>query len=237
VTSTPPTQPGGVQTHALSRRFDIHYALRDLSLTLPPATALLLVGPNGAGKTTLLRVLATALRPTAGRVTVFGRDVVRDADAVRRLVAFVGTAHGMYEGLTGQENLAFAAAMSGRSDQVETLLDRVALLSVAHKPLRTYSHGMKRRLALARAWLLAPRLLLLDDPFSGLDAEGTTLVDGLVTQVKSVGGCAVLATHEWERGLHLADMVVGLARGRQVEVLPAEEVSAPRLRELAGGRA
>ena len=228
--------PIAVQTQGLSRRFDFHFALRDLSLTLSTASALLVVGPNGAGKTTLLRLLATSLRPSAGRTTVFGHDLVRDADAVRRITTYVGTTHGMYEGLTAKENLAFAAAMSGRPDQSDAVLERVGLSLVAHKSLRTFSHGMKRRLALARAWMLAPRLLLLDDPFSGLDTEGTLLVDALVREVKSAGGSAVLATHEWERGLHLADLVIGLARGRQVEAAPAAEVSGPRLRALAGGR-
>ena len=228
--------PIAVQTQGLSRRFDLHVALRDLSLTLPPASALLVVGPNGAGKTTLLRLLATSLRPSAGRALVFGHDLVRDADAVRQFTAYIGTTHGMYEGLTASENLAFAAAMSGRPDQSAAVLERVGLSEVAHKSVRTFSHGMKRRLALARGWMLAPRLLLLDDPFSGLDAEGTLLVDALVREVKSAGGSAVLATHEWERGLHLADLVIGLARGRQVEAAPAAEVSGPRLRALAGGR-
>ncbi len=228
--------PIAVQTQGLSRRFDLHYALRDLSLTLPAATVLLVVGPNGAGKTTLLRLLATSLRPSAGRATIFGSELVRDADAVRRITAYVGSTHGMYEALTASENLVFAAAMSGRPDQSRAVLERVGLSPVAHKPVRTFSQGMKRRLALARAWMLAPRLLLLDDPFSGLDAEGTLLVDALVTEVKSSGGSAVLATHEWERGLHVADIIIGLARGRQVEAAPAAEVSAPRLRALAGGR-
>jgi heme ABC exporter ATP-binding subunit CcmA len=228
--------PIAVQTQGLTRRFDLHVALRDLSLSLPAASVLLVVGPNGAGKTTLLRLLATSLRPSAGRATVFGHDLVRDADAVRRITTYVGTAHGMYEGLTARENLAFAAAMSGRPDQADAVLERVGLSQVGDNPVRTFSHGMKRRLALARAWMLAPRLLLLDEPFSGLDAEGTLLVDALVAEVKSAGGCAVLATHEWERGLHLADVVIGLARGRQVEAAAAAEVSAPRLRALAGGR-
>src|SRR3972149_6998706 len=180
--------PIAVQTQGLSRRFDLHVALRDLSLTLPPASALLVVGPNGAGKTTLLRLLATSLRPSAGRALVFGHDLVRDADAVRQFTAYIGTAHGMYEGLTASENLAFASAMSGRPDQSAAVLERVGLSEVAHKSVRTFSHGMKRRLALARGWMLAPRLLLLDDPFSGLDAEGTLLVDALVAGGKSAGG-------------------------------------------------
>ena len=229
-----------VQTHGLSRRFAYHYALRELSLSVPSSSGLLVVGPNGAGKTTLLRLLATALRPSAGRAAIFGHDVVRDADAVRGVTVFVGTAHGMYEALTARENLAFAAAMSGRPEaknSLDALLERVGLVHVSHRPVRTFSQGMKRRLALARAWLLRPRLLLLDDPFSGLDAEGARLVEALVQEVKAQGGAVILTTHEWEHGLPLADTVIALAAGRQVEAADAQGVSAPRLRALAGGRA
>lgn len=225
----------GLRTEGLSRRFHLQDALRDVTLTLPAGSVMLVVGPNGAGKTTLLRILATALRPTAGRASVFGHDLVRAADRVRQITAFVGTAHGMYEGLTAAENLAFAAAMSGRPDRSADALARVGLAAAAGARVRTFSHGMKRRLALARAWLLAPQMLLLDDAFSGLDADGARLVDALVGEVTSAGGCAVLATHQWERGLHLAHVVVGLCRGRLVEVSAAAQVSAPRLSALAGG--
>ncbi|MDR7468928.1 MAG: heme ABC exporter ATP-binding protein CcmA [Armatimonadota bacterium] len=226
----------GLQAEGLSRRFHLQVALRDISLTLPAGSVLLVVGPNGAGKTTLLRLLATALRPTAGCATVFGHDLVRAADRVRQITAFVGTAHGMYEELTAAENLAFAAAMSGRPDRTADALARVGLAQAAGAPVRTFSHGMKRRLALARAWLLAPRMLLLDDAFSGLDAEGARLVDALVAEVTSTGGCAVLATHQWERGLHLARLVAGLCRGQLVEVSDVANVPLPRLHALAGGR-
>ncbi len=220
----------------LTKRFASSYAVRDISLTIAPCSTLLVVGPNGAGKTTLLRLLATAVRPTAGRAEIFGHDLVRDADTVRRLSAFLGTAHGMYETLTPHENLAFAAAMSGRPMPVGHWLERVGLGSVAHRPLRTLSQGMKRRLALARLALLGPRLLLLDEPFAGLDAEGMSAIDTLVDEVKARGGSVVLATHEWERGLRLADATIALADGRQIAINSASRMSSPTVRTLARGR-
>jgi ABC-2 type transport system ATP-binding protein len=123
-----------VQTHGLSRRFAHHYALRELSLSVPSSSGLLVVGPNGAGKTTLLRLRATALRPSAGQAVIFGHDVVRNADAVRGVTVFVGPAHGMYDALTARENLAFAAAMSGRpggEESLDALLERVGLVHVS----------------------------------------------------------------------------------------------------------
>lgn len=225
-----------IVTCGLTKRFGYSYAIRDLSITIPSRSVLLIVGPNGAGKTTLLRLLATALRPSAGQATIFGRNLLTDAEKIRQFIAFVGTSHGMYAALTARENLAFVAAMSGHQNPEGDLLGRVGLDHVAGRLVRTFSQGMKRRLALARAWVQMPRLLLLDEPFSGLDAEGNQLVEALVSDVKTRDGNVVLATHEWERGLRLADVVVALAAGRQVEVLPAADISAPRLRVLAGGR-
>ncbi len=221
----------------LTKRFGGFCAVRDISIALAPGSVLLVVGPNGAGKTTLLRLFATAVRPSAGSASIFGRDLVRETEAVRRMTAFVGTAHGMYEALTAWENLAFAAAMSSRPEPTVKWLERVGLGHAAHHPVRTFSQGMKRRLALARVWLLAPRLLLLDEPYTGLDAEGLGLIDAVISEVKARDGSIVLATHEWERGLRRADTVVALAEGRQVAVAAAMEVSGPRLRALAGGRA
>jgi len=231
--------PPAIDTEGLSRRFGSHDALRDVTLTLAPSSVLLIAGPNGAGKTTLLRLLATALRPSRGRGSVFGRDLVREADAVRRLTVLVGVGGGAYGALTGTENLAFAAAM-GRApagpSEIASLLERVGLSRAAGRPVRTYSQGMRRRLALARAWLLRPRLLLLDDPFGGLDAEGAALVAALVAEVRASGGAAVLAAAEWQRGLSLADRVVALAEGRQVDAADVQRIS-PLLRTLVGGPA
>jgi heme exporter protein A len=225
-----------VSAHALARRFGVLWAVRDITLVLPPRSVLLLVGPNASGKTTLLRLLATALRPTAGAASVFGHDLARDAHAVRRLTSFVGTAAGGYDLLTARENLQFAAAMSGRPDEpVLRWLRRVGLDGVADRPLRTFSSGMKRRLALARAWLAAPRLLLLDEPYSGLDRDGITLVDAIVTDTTRHGGSVVIATHDWERGVKAADTVLALMAGQPVEVAPAAQLTAAALAAAAGG--
>lgn len=232
--------PPAIETQGLSRRFGLHYALRDVTLTLAPASVLLVVGPNGAGKTTLLRLLATALRPSRGGGSVFGSDLVRHPDAVRRVTTLVGAGGGVYAALTGVENLLFAAAMTGASKErpdILALLERVGLSRAGGHPVRTYSQGMRRRLALARAWLLRPRLLLLDDPFGGLDAEGAGLVSALVGEVRASGGAAVLATHEWERGLPLADRILALVNGRQADAAHMQGVSASRLRALVGGAA
>lgn len=218
-----------VAADGLSRRFGLVQAVRGVSLSLSPGSVLLLVGPNGSGKTTLLRLLATALRPTAGWAQIFGRDAVREAGAVREITAFVGSSPGLYGALSAIENLEFAAAMSGVRRPGVASLEAVGLNHVAHRPVRTFSQGMKRRLALARAWMRAPRLLLMDEPFNGLDADGLRVLEQFVNDVKNRRGSIVLATHEWERGLTLADSVIALVDGRTVAMAPSEQFSAARL--------
>ena len=226
-----------VSARGLGRRFSLQWAVRDVTFVLPPRSVLLVVGPNASGKTTLLRLLATALRPTDGGGSVFGHDLVRDADAVRVLTAFVGTSAGAYDLLTVRENLAFAAAMRGRPDApVATWLDRVGLTPVADDPVRVLSSGMKRRLALAQAWLAAPRLLLLDEPYGGLDRDGVALVAEMTEDTTRRGGSVVIATHEWERVMNEADAVLALAAGQPVEVGPVAQLTAADLAAAAGGR-
>lgn len=206
-----------VVADGLTKRFGFVYAVRELSLSLPRSTVLLVIGPNGSGKTTLLRLLATALLPTTGRASIFSADLIRQPDAVRRATAFVPAVPGFYDGLTARENLAFAAAMSGARVEPQQWLERAGLSEVADRQVRTFSQGMKRRLALARAWLRAPKLLLLDEPFSGLDVDGIRLVEAFIADVKSHDGSAVICTHEWERGTRLADHMITLTGGRVVE--------------------
>ena len=228
--------PPAIEATALTRRFGLAWAVRDLTFVVPPQSVLLILGPNGSGKTTLLRLLATALRPTAGTAAVFGHDVGGSGDAVRALSVFVGTAPGTYDALTARENLQFAAAMYGRPHEPLTpWLDRVGLGGTGDRLVRTFSQGMKRRLALARAWLAAPAVLLLDEPYSGLDADGVAVVHALVTETTHRGGSAVVATHEWERGAKVADTVLVLSGGRAEKIAPAAQVSATFLAS-AGGR-
>ncbi len=220
------TNPPVVVEH-LGRRFGRVVALQDVSFTVPAGTCLLLAGPNGAGKTTLLRILATSLRPTTGRARVCGWDVVREANQVREVCAYLGSSPGTYAALTGRENLHFAADMSGRPRRLaDEWLERVGLGVVAHRPVASYSLGMRRRLALARVGLLQPAVLLADEPFLGLDEEGVGIVHELVHEVRRLGGGVILATHDWDRAQPLGDQVLVLRDGRpQPQTVPMEMTS------------
>ncbi|HEX4933501.1 MAG TPA: heme ABC exporter ATP-binding protein CcmA, partial [Gemmatimonadaceae bacterium] len=157
----------------VTRRFGRRWALRGVSLSVAPGEVVGIEGHNGSGKSTLLRILSTAIKPTGGEATVFGADVVREPTRVRGLIAFLTHYPGLYDDLSAEENLRFAARMLGEDfSRIPELLDRVGLLREAKEIVRTFSAGMQRRLSLARLLLQRPRLLLLDEPYNNFDPAG-----------------------------------------------------------------
>jgi heme exporter protein A len=180
----------------------------------------LLRGPNGSGKSTLLRLVATALSPTYGGGRVLGFDLVRERELIRRRVEFLGHRTRLYEDLTAAENLRFACALHAIPPAgVPEALERVGLADVATERVRGFSQGMRQRVALARALLRDVDLLLLDEPYAGLDADAGRIVDGAVRGTRERGRTVVLATHDPTRG-GLATRTLSMDRGR---VLPPGE--------------
>jgi heme exporter protein A len=196
----------------LVRRFGERAALAGVDLRLGAGQFVVVTGPNGAGKTTLLRVLATVLRPSEGTVAVAGHALPRAAPAARPLIGYV--AHGplTYPGLTAHENLALYAALYGVPDAwIAPALERVGLQARGRDPVAEFSRGMMQRIALARAVLHRPSLLLLDEPTAGLDSEGRDVLRDVLSEP---GRTVVVSTHEpgWFDGLATAQ--VHLADGR-----------------------
>jgi heme exporter protein A len=217
-----------IELSGLGRSYGERVALQDLTLSLEPGRTLVVFGPNGAGKSTLLRVLATLLRPHAGSARVLGRELPGDGWAVRGRIGFVGHEPLLYRELTGRENLRHTARLFGvDGGRVEELLERVGMERRADEPLRTLSRGMAQRLAICRATLHEPELLLLDEPLANLDPAAIELVSPLVH-----GPTRVVTSHDPERGLHDADLALGLRGGRAAFVAPAREVDATAIREL-----
>jgi heme exporter protein A len=193
--------------------------LGHVDLTVAAGELVVLLGPNGAGKTTLLRVLAGLLRPSGGELALFGVDARRGAGAVRSRLGYVGHESACYPDLTGAENLAFYAALFGLRDaraRIAELLAWAGLEAAAHRPVRTYSRGMQQRLAVARALLHRPALLLLDEPFSGLDPEAADRLAARLAALRAEGCAVVLATHDLDRTAPLATRTTVLHRGRVV---------------------
>ena len=200
-----------VACDGLGRAYGERVALRDVSLTVPAGATLAVFGPNGAGKTTLLRILATLLRPHAGAVRVLGREVPREGWAVRGRLGLLAHEPLLYRDLTARENLRYHARLHGVAlARVEALLDAVGLRLRADEPVRTLSRGMTQRVAVCRAVLHEPELLLLDEPYANLDPGATALVEPLIG--RSSGATRVVISHDVEEGLAEADLVRGPAR-------------------------
>jgi heme exporter protein A len=217
-----------IECSGLGRSYGERVALSDLTFSLEPGRTLVVFGPNGAGKSTLLRVLATLLRPHAGTARVLGHELPGDGWAVRGRIGFVGHDPLLYRELTGRENLRHNASLFGvDGGRVEERLERVGMERRADEPVRTLSRGMVQRLAICRATLHEPEVLLLDEPLANLDPAAIELVSPLVH-----GQTRVVTSHDPERGLHDADLALGLRGGRPAFLAPAGEVGAPAIREL-----
>jgi heme exporter protein A len=191
--------------------------LDGVDLEVAPGEVVALLGPNGAGKTTLLRVLALLLRPSAGRLALFGIDATEAPSALRRRVGWVGHESACYPDLTAAENLDFYAALFHLDDRPRRVADALTwsgLHGTGRRPVRAFSRGMSQRLALARAFLHAPDLLLLDEPFTGLDQEGVERLQEKLAALSRAGHAIVLATHDVDRVQPIATIVAILHRGR-----------------------
>ena len=212
----PDQRPPSVATTDLARLFAGSPALAGVSLRVDAARTIALLGSNGAGKTTLLRLLATAIRPSYGRGQVDGLDLDRDAALVRERVAYLSHATGLYDDLTARENLQFAAAMLGTPEadaRVERALADVALEARAADRVRDFSAGMRKRLALGRILLGRPSLVLLDEPYAALDADGMAIVDQLLVAWREAGVSILIASHATDRLAPYLDGTVVLERG------------------------
>lgn len=190
-------------------------ALRGIGFTVAPGRCVALLGRNGAGKTTLLRILAGLSRPSKGGVVVFGADA--KADATRRGIGLIGHGIGIYDELSAIENLKLFAGLYGLphpNAAAAEWLERTGLANVQHSLVREFSRGMRQRLAVARAFLHAPRLLLLDEPFTALDDRAITLLQGLLRDALAKGSTVVMSTHQLREALELASDVVLINRGK-----------------------
>jgi heme exporter protein A len=220
-----------VEVEGLARHYGEREALNDVSLSLQAGQTLVVFGPNGAGKTTLLRVLATLLRPHAGNVQVLGESIPDRAWAVRGRIGLLGHEPLLYRELTARENLRFHARLHDVADaRVEEVLELVQMSLRSDEALRTLSRGMVQRVAVARAVLHDPELLLLDEPRSNLDPAAVELVDPLIGAAS--GRTRVICSHDPGGGLGEADLVLGLRAGRPALLRAAADVGVAEIAEL-----
>ncbi len=207
-----------IEIRGLIKAFGSRAVLKGVDLDVAQGEFVTLVGPNGADKTTLMSVVSTLGKPTGGRVRVAGYDLADGASEARRQIGLVSHKTLLYDDLTAEENLRFYARMYDVPDagaRTETMLRQVGLWGRQRDPVRTYSRGMQQRLAIARALLHDPPVLLLDEPDTGLDQHAAAMLGDLLRQAGVLGRRTVLmTTHNLERGLELGDRVAILAGGR-----------------------
>jgi heme exporter protein A len=220
-----------LELRSVTRRYGERTALAEVSFTVGAGQTLAVLGPNGAGKTTLLRLLATLLRPHAGTVNVLGHGLPDEGWAVRGRIGLLGHEPMLYRELTARENLRFHAALHGvAGERIEELLAAVAMERRSEEPVRTLSRGMVQRVAVCRALLHDPELLLLDEPRANLDPVASELVEPLIG--RSSGRTRVIVGHDPAAALAEADLVLGLVRGRVSLLSEAGALDAAGLREL-----
>ena len=220
-----------IELDGLVRRYGDRTALDGVSVAVPAGATLVVFGPNGAGKSTLLRVLATLLRPQGGTARVLGNELPRDGWKVRGRVGLLAHDPLLYRDLTVRENLAFHARLHGVAlERARELLERVGLSARADDKVHTYSRGMVQRLAVCRAVLHDPEVLLLDEPLANLDPAAAELVEPLIGA--SSGRTRIVTSHDPAGGLAQADLALGLRAGRADLVAPAGEIDAARIGAL-----
>jgi heme exporter protein A len=220
-----------LEVEGLARHYGEREALSGISVTLEEGRTLVVFGPNGAGKTTLLRILAGLLRPHAGSVRVLGASLPAESLSVVGRVGLLGHEPLLYRELTARENLRFHARLHGASEaRVQEALEAVAMSRRCNEPLRTLSRGMVQRVAVARAVLHAPQLLLLDEPYANLDPAAIELLSPLIGPES--GRTRVICSHDPARGLAEADVVLGLRDGRPALLAAAGELDSAAITEI-----
>ncbi|MCP2253731.1 ABC-2 type transport system ATP-binding protein [Prauserella aidingensis] len=218
-----------VDMAGVAKSFSGHRALEHVDLSIPTGTVLGLLGPNGAGKTTLVRILTTLLQPDAGHASVLGHDVVTESAQVRQHIGVSGQYAAVDVNLTGFENLwmvgrLYGLGRSGAAARARELLDQFRLSDVAERAVKTYSGGMTRRLDLAGALVARPRVVVLDEPTTGLDPRSRMDTWSLVRDLVSDGAAVLLTTQYLEEADQLADSIVVLNQGRVVERGTSDEL-------------
>ncbi|MBJ7594119.1 MAG: ATP-binding cassette domain-containing protein [Candidatus Dormibacteraeota bacterium] len=224
-----------IRVEGLHKAFGKVQALRGIDFAVPRGSVLGVLGPNGAGKTTAVRILSTLLRPDSGTASIEGHDVVRDAAAVRRVIALAGQATAIQVELTGRENLDIMGRLRHleRNDvraRTADLLERFDLVDAADRPAKTYSGGMKRRLDLAASLMGDPAVLFLDEPTTGLDPYGRLGMWDVIRQLAAQGTTILLTTQYLDEADELADDIIVIERGQVIA-----QGTSDQLKDRVGG--
>jgi ABC-2 type transport system ATP-binding protein len=228
-------EPAAIVVEGIAKRFGRVEALKGIDLQVRTSTVLGLLGPNGAGKTTAVRILTTLLHPDAGRATVLGLDVVRDAERVRHLIGLAGQNAAIDDNLTGLENLVMVGRLYHLSAaeakrRAEAVLERFELVEAANRTAKTYSGGMRRRLDLGASLVGRPKVVFLDEPTTGLDPKGRLEMWDVIRELVSDGTTLLLTTQYLDEADNLADSIAVIDGGQVIA-----EGTSDQLKDRVGG--
>lgn len=218
----------------LTKSFGGRKAVDDVSFTLPEGAFLSVFGPNGAGKTTLLRMLATLSRPTEGTIEVGGISLKEEPDRARESIGLISHNPMLYPDLTAEENLLLYAKLYGVENPQKRVIELLDAVGLKHRRLdrvRTFSRGMTQRTSIARALINDPSLVLLDEPYSGLDPHAIEIFDELIESVRE-NRTFVMVSHDLDKGLALASHVLVMAKGRVVAFAEKADLADDEFRAL-----
>jgi heme exporter protein A len=221
-----------IQVHKLVKRFGLKTVLRGMDFEVQEGEFVALLGPNGAGKTTFLRILASLSRPAMGDVRIAGYRLPQQAAAVRRILGVVSHQPLLYGDLTAEENLQFYGRMYGvlhLEQRVVEVLEMVGLSARRRDLVRTFSRGMQQRLAIGRAVLHDPEVMLFDEPHTGLDQDACLMLDNVLREVAARGRTVVMTSHDLARAAELAGRYDVLSRGQIVATASRSEMEPDQL--------
>ncbi len=219
----------------VTKSFGSIRALSGIDLRVKKGEFLTVFGPNGAGKTTLIKLLATLAKPTSGRLIVANHDIKKEPDRVRGLIGVISHEPYLYGNLSALENIRFFASLYGVSQAEEKaveIIKRIGLESRMHDLVRTFSRGMQQRLAVARAIINEPKILLLDEPYTGLDQHGGRIFGDLLSWLKSQNRTIIMTTHSLSEGFEISDRVAILDKGKIIYEGETDGVKITRFKEI-----
>ncbi len=224
-----------IQADGVRKSFGNFEVLRGVDLQVEKGEFYTLFGPNGAGKTTLIKLLATLTDPTSGDLHVSGLDVKKEVSGIRSLIGVISHDPYLYDNLSAIENITFFASLYGLDDtdqRARSVIEQVGLERRMNDIVRTFSRGMKQRLSVARAIVHDPKILLLDEPYTGLDQHGAQIFGDMLSDLKSNHRTILMTTHNIDEGLDLSDRIGILTKGKIVLDCPKSEIDRSSFKDL-----
>jgi heme exporter protein A len=215
-----------IQTNQLIKRVGDKVILKGVNLSIKQGQTVAILGPNGAGKSTILKVIATLIKPSSGEVLINNKEIKKHAIEVKSLIGYLPHASLLYDHFTPLENLVLFGKLYGVKDvekRAKELIEKVGLSFFLHEPVKSFSRGMIQRVAIARAIIHDPRILLLDEPHTGLDQQAIVILNKVILEMKAQGTTTVMVTHDFKQAAEICDRIIIVKNGKIVDDFMLEE--------------